>query len=92
MREKLWYLRCMMVAKRKNKTYNVRMKRTNIFKPHRLENLLDVDYSSWSGHEITELLLAIHDNYNYFVKTKQSPEMILYYHDILSRLVKTYGH
>lgn len=92
MREKLWYLRYMMVAKRKNKTYNVRMKRTNIFKPHQLENVLDIDYSSWSGHEITELLLAVHDNYNYFVKTKHSPEMILYYHDILSRLVKTYGH
>ena len=41
----------MMVAKRRNKTYNVRMKRikrTNIFKPHRLENVLDMDYSAWS--------------------------------------------
>lgn len=82
----------MMVAKRKNKIYNVRMKRTNIFKPHRLENVLDIDYSTWSGQEITELLLAVHDNYDYFVKNKHSPEMILYYHDILSRLIKTYGH
>ena len=85
----------MMVVKRRNKTYNVRMKRIkrpNMFKPHRLENVLDMDYSAWSGQEITDLLIAVHDNYSYFVKTKHSPELTIYYHDILGKLVKTYGH
>jgi len=36
------------------------MKRTNILKPHKLENVLDIDYSAWSGQEITDLLIALH--------------------------------
>ena len=95
------YLRCMMVAKLKNKTYNVRMKRTkplkikghkDLFNTNRLQNIIDGDFSSWSGQEITDLLLAIHDNYDYFARSKHSPEMTLYYHDLLGRLIKTYGH
>lgn len=84
-----------MVAKRRNKTYNVRMKRikrTNIFKPYKLENVLDMDYSGWSGQEITDLLVAVHDNYSYFIKSKHNPELTIYYYDVLSKLVKTYGH
>ena len=91
----------MMVAKLKNKTYNVRMKRTkplkikgrkDLFDTNRLQNIIDGDFSSWSGQEITDLLLAIHDNYDYFAKSRHSPEMTLYYHDLLGRLIKTYGH
>jgi hypothetical protein len=91
----------MMVAKPKNKIYNVRMKRTkplkirgrsDLLEPNRLQNIIDGDFSSWSGQEITELLLAIHDNYDYFAKSRHSPEMTLYYHDLLGRLIKTYGH
>ena len=91
----------MMVVKRKNNIYNVRMKRTkplklkgrrDLFNIDKLQNIIDGDFSSWSGQEITDLLLAIHDNYDYFAKSKHSPEMTLYYHDLLGRLVKTYGH
>jgi len=88
----------MMVAKRRNKSYNVRMKRTkikgrrNLFDNDRLQNIVNGDFSSWSGQEITDLLLAIHDNYDYFAKSRHSPEMTLYYDDLLRRLVKTYGH
>jgi len=91
----------MMVVKQKNKTYNVRMKRIkplkikgrrDLFDTNRLQNIIDGDFSAWSGHEITDLLLAIHDNYDYFARSKHSPEMTLYYHDLLGRLIKTYGH
>jgi len=91
----------MMVVKRKNNIYNVRMKRTkplklkgrrDLFNIDKLQNIIDGDFSSWSGQEITGLLLAIHDNYDYFAKSKHSPEMTLYYHDLLGRLIKTYGH
>ena len=91
----------MMVAKRKNKTYNIRMKRIkptkskrykDLFDHNKLQNIIDGDFSSWSGQEITDLLLAIHDNYDYFAKSRHSPEMTLYYHDLLGRLIKTYGH
>jgi hypothetical protein len=91
----------MMVVKRKNKTYNVRMKRTkplkirrrsDLLEPNKLQNIIDGDFSSWSGQEITDLLLAIHDNYDYFARSRHSPEMTLYYHDLLGRLIKTYGH
>ena len=91
----------MMVVKRKNKTYNVRMKRVkplkikgrrDLFDTNRLQNIIDGDFSAWSGQEITDLLLAIHDNYDYFARSRHSPEMTLYYHDLLGRLIKTYGH
>jgi len=91
----------MMVVKRKNNIYNVRMKRTkplklkghrDLFNIDKLQNIIDGDFSSWSGQEITDLLLAIYDNYDYFAKSKHSPEMTLYYHDLLGRLIKTYGH
>jgi hypothetical protein len=88
-KKKLSSLRFMRVEKHKNKSYNKCM---DLIKPDKLEDILKGDTSEWTGQEINELLLAVHDNYNYFVKTKARPEMILYYHDILSRLIKTYGH
>ena len=97
----LGYLQCMMVVKRKNKTYNMRMKRIkplkikgrrDLFDHDKLQNIIDGDFSSWSGQEITDLLLAIHDNYDYFARSRHSPEMTLYYHDLLGRLIKAYGH
>ena len=90
-----------MVVKLRNKTYNIRMKRIKPLKIRRrkdlfdmdtLQNIINGDFSSWSGQDITELLLAVHDNYDYFARSRHSPEMTLYYHDLLGRLVKTYGH
>jgi len=88
-KKKLSSSRFMRVEKHRNKSYNKRM---YLMKPDKLEEILKGDTSEWTGQEINELLLAVHDNYDYFVKTKARPEMILYYHDILSRLIKTYGH
>ncbi len=46
----------------------------------------------WSGQQISELIEDVYDDYNYYLKTRESPEITLYYRYLLAYLVKNYGH
>ena len=46
----------------------------------------------WSGQQISELIEDVYDDYNYYLKTRESPEITVYYRDLLAYLVKNYGH
>lgn len=46
----------------------------------------------WSGQQISELIEDVYDDYNFYLKTRESPEITLYYRDLLAYLVKNYGH
>jgi hypothetical protein len=45
-----------------------------------------------SGKEKTEFIEYIRDDYQHCLKMKQHPKLIEYYRDVLTRLIKTYGH
>lgn len=49
---------------------------------------------AWSGTEIHNLIEGVHEDYKTAVKSKRkvNPTKVLYYRDLLSYLVKTYGH
>ena len=67
-----------------NSAYNRCMQKFNS-----LENLRQ---GQGSGQHITDLIEDIHDDYLHFLKTRESHELIVYYRDLLSYLVKNYGH
>ena len=67
-----------------NSAYNRCMQKFNS-----LENLRQ---GQRSGQHITDLIEDVYDDYQYFLKTRKDPELILYYRDLLSYLVKNYGH
>jgi len=48
--------------------------------------------SEWSGQEITNLISDIHEDYETFTKQRANPSVVLHYRDLLSYLIKTYGH
>jgi len=48
--------------------------------------------SQWSGQEVTDLLSGVYDDYRTYEKIKTNPTLVAYYRDLLSYLVKTYGH
>jgi len=48
--------------------------------------------SRWSGQEVTDLLSGVYDDYRTYEKIKTNPTLVVYYRDLLSYLVKTYGH
>lgn len=73
-----------MVEKLKNKDYNMKM-----------ENRFDefvLNGKHWSGQQIAELIEDVYDDYKFYLKTRESPEITLYYRDLLAYLVKNYGH
>jgi len=72
------------VEKVKNKDYNMRM--TDRFEEFVLKG------KQWSGQQISELIEDVYDDYNFYLKTRESPEITLYYRDLLAYLVKNYGH
>ena len=45
-----------------------------------------------SGDEKTGFIEYVRDDYNHCLKMKQHPQLIEYYKDVLTRLIKTYGH
>ena len=45
-----------------------------------------------SGQQLNNIIETIHEEYKYSVKEKQPPYITLYYRDLLSFLIKTYGH
>jgi len=59
-------------------------------------NLIDrvttINRKTWSGQEISNLLVGIHEDYEHYVATQAPKEIVLYYRDLLSHLIKTYGH
>lgn len=50
------------------------------------------DGSQWSGQDVTDLLSGVYDDYKTYEKIKTNPTLVVYYRDLLSYLVKTYGH
>ena len=72
------------MEKLKNRDYNMRM--TDRFEEFVLNG------KQWSGQQISELIEDVHDDYNFYLKTRESPEITLYYRDLLAYLVKNYGH
>jgi hypothetical protein len=72
------------VEKLKNRDYNMRM--TDRFEEFVLKG------KQWSGQQISELIEDVYDDYNFYLKTRESPEITLYYRDLLAYLVKNYGH
>ena len=72
------------MEKLKNRDYNMRM--TDRFEEFVLNG------KQWSGQQISELIEDVYDDYNFYLKTRESPEITLYYRDLLAYLIKTYGH
>ena len=56
------------------------------------KGVLVLSGKQWSGQQISELIEDVYDDYNYYLKTRESPEITLYYRDLLAYLVKNYGH
>jgi len=74
------------VEKLKNNLYNGSMSFEIESKNKIIEN------SEWSGQEITNLISDIHEDYETFTKQRANPSVVLHYRDLLSYLIKTYGH
>jgi hypothetical protein len=72
------------VEKMKNNDYNRIMN-------DRFEEFV-LSGKQWSGQQISELIEDVYDDYNYYLKTRESPQITLYYRDLLAYLVKNYGH
>ena len=72
------------MEKFKNSAYNLCMQK--------FDSLIDLRQGQGSGQHITDLIEDVYDDYQYFLKTRKDPELILYYRDLLSYLVKNYGH
>jgi len=48
--------------------------------------------ASYSREEINELMHEIHNDTEFLMDSYAPPRLIRYYHELLSRLIKTYGH
>ena len=48
--------------------------------------------STFSRQEITDLMHEIYFDTEFLMDSYAPPKLIRYYHELLSRLVKTYGH
>jgi len=57
-----------------------------------LNRVTTIDRSHWTGQEIANLLVGVHEDYEHYIKIKAPKEVVLYYRDLLSYLIKTYGH
>jgi len=58
------------------------------------KDFLDIPkVEGWSGQDIHNLIENVHDDYNYhFKKRRSDPDRVVYFRDLLSYLIKTYGH
>lgn len=72
------------MEKTKNNAYNHCMQKNNY--------QINIDHEYRSGQQWTDLIEDVHDDYLHFLKTRESHELIIYYRDLLSYLVKNYGH
>jgi len=57
-----------------------------------MDRVTTINRSHWSGQEISNLLVGVHEDYEHYIKIKAPKEVVLYYRDVLTYLVKTYGH
>ena len=48
--------------------------------------------ATYSREEINELMHEIHNDTEFLMDSYAPPKLIRYYHELLSRLIKTYGH
>jgi hypothetical protein len=48
--------------------------------------------ATYSREEINELMHEIHNDTEFLMDSYAPPRLIRYYHELLSRLIKTYGH
>jgi len=77
-----------------NNIYTIRMSKKE------LEDYLSDDYlkqfeekvATCGRQEINELMHEIHADYEFLTDSYAPPKLIRYYHELLSRLIKTYGH
>ena len=57
-----------------------------------MDRVTTINRRHWSGQEISNLLVGVHEDYEHYIKIKAPKEVVLYYRDVLTYLVKTYGH
>jgi len=55
-------------------------------------DLCDVDFSKFSRQEIHQLMLDIDEDVKYLQNSYAPPKLIRHHHELLSKLVKRYGH
>ena len=48
--------------------------------------------ATYSRDEINDLMHEIHNDTEFLMDSYAPPQLIRYYHELLSRLIKTYGH
>ena len=73
------------------KLYNSRMaKKKKIFESYLGD--IDIDLSHYNGQDINNIMLEIHQDCEYLADCCAPPQIIKNQHELLSRLVKTYGH
>jgi hypothetical protein len=64
----------------------------NIFDDDNLPQFDEELIKELSGSEKTDFIEYVRDDYDHCLKTKQHPQLLKYYKDVLTRLIKTYGH
>jgi len=57
-----------------------------------MDRVTTINRRHWSGQEISNLLVGVYEDYEHYIKIKAPKEVVLYYRDVLTYLVKTYGH
>ena len=60
------------------------------FRKHPTELLEEC--SNMSGQQLTNFISVVHDEFKIATQKRESPALTLYYRDLLSFLIKTYGH
>lgn len=72
-----------MVVKMTRSSYNIRMRDIFIKEPNQ---------SRHSGEDIHSIIDGVHKDYDRSKKDRRDIEGTIYYRDLLSFLIKTYGH
>jgi len=57
-----------------------------------LDKFIRADETRFTGQSISDLINGVYEEYEYFKASKAQPEVVVYYRDLLTYLVKTYGH
>ena len=56
------------------------------------KDLCDVDFTKFTRQEINQLMLDIDEDVRYLQESYAPPKLIRHHHELLSKLVKRYGH
>lgn len=57
-----------------------------------MNRVTTIDRSHWTGQQISDLLVGVHEDYEHYIKIQAPKEVVLYYRDLLAYLIKIYGH